>query len=186
MRLYFYYIYATICFATVALAEPAAPSVVFRNETLSFNGVVVGEVKDGRSQISLPALVQVLGTPNRVESDNRTQRSTWDSNGIQLEATPRENAPFAILFQCAAPSEDNQGIIPAGRFGGTLDCVGIQLRFDQPISDRALLLSEAGFKREQGDTETWSVRFAHWAVFLRFSPMGSIDSAVVRLLPDIY
>jgi hypothetical protein len=147
------------CCATVLPAKPAAPSVAFRNETVTFNRIVVGEVKDGRSQLSFSALVQVLGTPNRVETDNQTQRSTRDNNGIQLEATPRENAPFAILFQNAAPSADNQGIIPARRFEGTFDCLGIQLRFGEPMADRARVHSEARFKREADGAEHG---LSHW------------------------
>lgn len=186
MRLWFWLI--SICFTAIGPARAAEQSAVFGNDTLLLNGVVVGEVSDQRAKFSMPAFVQALGTPNRSEEHGHTERITWDSEGVQLEATERERAPFAVLFQYAEPDATNQGIIPTEPFRGTFDCLGIKLYLGEQIADRAGILTAAGFRMDSGSSsaETWSVQLKHWAVFLRFSAAGTIDSAVIRVVPDIY
>jgi hypothetical protein len=181
-----------ICIAiSVASIEPSKAtelSAVFGNDTLSMNGVVIGEISEGRARLALPALVQALGTPDRSQVQGHTRRITWDNEGIQLETTDQESTAFAILFEFAKPDAVNQGIIPAAQYRGTFDCLGIELHPDQPLPDRIRILAAAGFSKESGSNaaETWSVRLEHWAVFLRFSAAGTIDSAVIRVLPDIF
>jgi hypothetical protein len=69
-----------------------------------------------------------------------------------------------------------------------LDCLGIKLDAGQHIADESTFLSAAGFKKDSGSAsgEVWSLHLEHWAVFLHFSVSGTIDSAVIRVLPDIY
>lgn len=188
MQLRLWIICIPVSFASIGLSTAAEHSAVLGNDTLSMNGVVIGEVSDGRARLSLPALVQALGTPDRSEVQAHTRRITWDSQGIQLEVTDRESTPFGLLFEYGIPDATSQAIIPNGQFRGTFDCLGVELRPDQPLPDRVRILAAAGFNKESGSNaaETWSVRLEHWAVFLRFSAAGTIDSAVIRVLPDIY
>jgi hypothetical protein len=69
-----------------------------------------------------------------------------------------------------------------------LDCLGIKLAAGQSIADLATSLSAAGFNKDSGSDcgEVRSLRLEHWAVFIRFSKSGAIDSAVICVLPDIY
>jgi hypothetical protein len=188
MRLYFWLICMPISLAAVGPSCAADLSAVFSNGSLSLNGTVVGDVSDNRAKLSLPALVQALGSPDRGEVQGHTRRITWDNEGIQLEATDRESTPFGLLFEFAKPDTANQGIIPTGQYRGTFDCLGIKLYLGDQLPDRVKILTTAGFNREfsPSQAETWSLRLPHWAVFLRFSEAGSIDSAVIRVLPDIY
>ena len=162
-------------------------SARFAHDTLSLNGIAVGEVNADRAVLSLPAFVQVLGTPTRSRVDGDTERLTWDTAGIQLEAMSREGVVFAVLFQFTGP-DTNQGIIPSGQYRGTFDCLGVALTAGEQNPDRIKLLSAAGFHQDSGSDsgETWSLRFEYWAVYLRFSAGGTIDSAVIRVQPDIY
>ena len=171
--------------ASLIAAGAAEHTAVFGNDTLSLNEVVVGEVKDERAQLSLPAFVQILGAPSRTGGQGQTQRITWDNDGIQLEATNPGSTPFAVLFNYAAPGAASQGITPSGRYQGMFDCIGIKLRSGQPLSDQARMLTAAGFGKDPTFAEAWSLRLAHWAVYLRFAG-GVIDSVVIRILPDIY
>jgi hypothetical protein len=188
MQSYFWLICILISLESIGPSRAAEHSAVFGNDTLSINGVVIGEVSGGRATLSLPALIQALGPPNRTELQSHTRRITWDKEGIQLETTDRESTPFAVLFEFGTPNATNQGIIPSGRFRGTFDCLGIKLDAGAQIAERAGVLTAAGFNKEPGSTsaEAWAVRLEHWAVFLRFSAAGTIDSAVIRVLPDIY
>ena len=183
------YCFWSICIATfLAWLLPtgaAEHTAILGNETLSLNDVVVGEVKNGRAQLSLPGFVQVLGAPSRTDIHGQTQRITWDNDGIQLEATNPGGAPFAVLFNYTAPDAATQGIIPSGSYQGTFDSIGIKLRSRQPLPDQARVLTAAGFAEDPISAETWSLRLAHWAVYLRFT-RGVIDSVVIRILPDIY
>ena len=174
-----------ICLASLPSTSAAECTAVFGDETLSLNDVLVGEVKNERAQLSLPGFVQILGAPNRTEVDGQTQRITWDNDGIQLEATNPGSTPFAALFNYTAPDAATRGIIPSGSCQGTFDCLGIKLRSGQPLSDLARVLTAAGFVKDPTSAETWSLRLAHWAVYLRFTS-GVIDSVVLRILPDIY
>jgi hypothetical protein len=187
-RLSFCVICAILGFASIEPVRSAEQLVVLHDDSLSLNGVVIGEVSDQRAKLSLPALVEVLGTPNRTENHNHTHRTTWDTEGIQLEATEPESVPFAVLLQYAASDVNNQAIVPIGQFRGTLDCLGIELRAGEPLADREKILGAAGFNKQEASnaTEMWSVRLPHWAVYLRLSAAGTIDSAVIRVLPDIY
>jgi hypothetical protein len=188
MRLFFWLVCMSISLASIGPSSPAEEWAVFRNDILSLNGVAVGEVSDERGKLSLPAFVQALGTPNRSEVQGHTRRITWDTEGIQLEATARESTPFGVLFEYSVPDATNQGVIPNGQFRGTFDCLGIELHPGQPLPNRVRILTGAGFNNEYGSnaTETWSLRLAHWTLFLLFSTSGSIDSAVIRVVPDIY
>lgn len=152
------------------------------------NGFVVGEVKEDRPVLSLTALTHALGAPNRSQVQGDTQRITWDDAGVQLEATARESTAFALLFEFNRPDATDQGVIPRGQYQGTFDCVGIKLHSGVQIADLKSLLTAAGFNIESGSTgaESWSLRLEHWAVFLRFSADGKVDSAVMRVLPDIF
>jgi hypothetical protein len=171
--------------ASLLSTDAAEHTAVFGNETLWLSDVVVGEVKDERAQLSLPAFVQVLGAPSRTAVEGQTQRITWDNDGIQLEATNPGGAPFAVLLNYTAPDAATRGIIPNGSYQGTFDSFGIKLRSSQPLLDGARVLTAAGFAEDPISAETWSLRLAHWAVYLRFT-RGVIDSVVVRILPDIY
>jgi hypothetical protein len=183
------YLFWRICIATflapLLSAGAAEHTAVFSNDALSLNGVVVGDVKDEHGQLSLPAFVQILGAPTRTAVHGQTQRITWDNDGIQLEATNPGSAPFAVLFSFTAPDAASQGIIPSGSYQGTFDSLGIKLRSGQPLPDQARVLAAAGFAKDPISAETWSLRLAHWAVYLRFTE-GVIDSVVIRILPDIY
>jgi hypothetical protein len=163
-------------------------SAVFTNAGLTLNGVVVGNVVNDRAKLSVAAFTQTLGPPTRIRVDGRTQRITWDDEGVQLETIAEESIPFAVLFEFANPDSTNQGLVPSQRYRGTFDCVGISIFAGEQISDQATLLSAAGFNKDAGPAsgERWSLRLEHWAVFLQFSAAGAIESAVIRVLPDIY
>jgi hypothetical protein len=184
-RYRFWCIDILIFLASLPSTGAAERSAVFGNDTLSLNDVLVGEVKNERAQLSLPGFVQILGAPSRTAVHGQTQRITWDNDGIQLEATNPESTPFAALFNYTAPDAATRGIIPSGSYQGTFDCNGIKLRSGQPLSDQARVLTAAGFAQDPISAETWSLRLAHWAVYLRFT-RGVIDSVVIRILPDIY
>jgi hypothetical protein len=171
--------------ASLLPAGAAEHTAVFANETLSLSDAVVGEVKDGRSLLSLPGLIQILGAPSRTAIHGQTQRITWDSDGVQLEATNPESTPFAVLFSCTPSDAASQGIVPSAPYNGTLDFMGIRLRSGQSLTDEARVLTGAGFAKDPNSAQTWSLQLAHWAVYLRFT-RGVIDSVVIRILPDIY
>jgi hypothetical protein len=174
--------------AGVARSAGADLSAVFSNAGLKLNGVVAGSIVENRAKLSVAAFTQALGSPSRIRVDGGTQRLTWDDEGIQLEAIAQESVPFAVLFEFANVDSTNQGLIPNQPYRGTLDCLGIKLDDGQHIADQATFLSTAGFNKDSGSGsgEVWSLRLEHWAVFLRFSASGAIDSAVIRVLPDIY
>jgi hypothetical protein len=163
-------------------------SAVFTNAGLRLNNVEVGNIVNNRANLSAAALMQTLGPPSRIRVDGRTQRFTWDGEGIQLEAIVPESTPFAVLFEFANPDSANQAVIPSQPYRGTFDCLGISLYAGKQINGQATLLSAAGFNKDSGSAcgETWSLRLEHWAVYLEFSSGGVIESAVVRVLPDIY
>jgi hypothetical protein len=188
MRSYFWLIWVPIAASAVAPCRAGDLSTVFAKNGLSLNGTVIGGVSDSRAKLSLSALVQALGTPNRTEVHGQTQRITWDDEGIQLEAMDQESTAFAILFEFATPDATNQGVVPSGNYRGTFDCLGIKLYAGEQIEDRARILIAAGFDKESGSNsvETWSLRLEHWVLYLRFSAAGTIDSAVIRVLPDIF
>jgi hypothetical protein len=188
MQWWFGLICMSISVASIERSKAAELSAVFGNDTLSINGVVIGDLSEERSRLALPALVQALGTPDRDQVQGHTRRITWDNQGIQLEATDQETTPFAILFEFTKPDAANQGIIPTRPYRGTLDCLRIQLNSGEPIADRVKTLAALGFSKEadSNSTETWSLRLIHWAVYLRFSADGTIGSAVIRVLPDIF
>ena len=175
-------------FAVAAERSSAADlSAVLTQAGVTLNSVSVGDVADNRARLSVAAFLQTLGPPSRVRVDGHTQRFTWDDEGIQLEAISPENTPFAILFEFDPDSTD-QALKPSQPYRGTFDCLGIRLSAGQRIDDQASLLSAAGFNKDSGSAsdQMWSLRLEHWAVFLRFSGSGAIDSAVIRVLPDIY
>ena len=163
-------------------------SAVLTNSELTLNSVGVGNVVADRAQLSAAALMRTLGPPSRVRVDGRTQRFTWDDEGVQLEAITPESTPFAVLFEFATPNSTNQAVVPSQPYQGTFNCLGISLSTGQRIDDQARLLSAAGFNKdsESASDQMWSLRLEHWAVFLQFSASGAIDSAVVRVQPDIY
>ena len=188
MRLCAWLVTILIFAAGVAWSRAADLSAVLSNAGLKLNGVVVGNTLENRAKLSVPAFTQALGPPSRTRVDGRTQRITWDDDGIQLEAIAQESIPFAVLFEFANVDSTNQGLIPSQPYRGTLDCLGIKLEAGQSIADLAPSLSAAGFNKDSGSDscEVWSLRLEHWAVFMRFSKSGAIDSAVIRVLPDIY
>jgi hypothetical protein len=163
-------------------------SAVFTNAGLTLNSTAVGNVVNDRAELSVPAFMQTLGPPARTLVDGRTQRFTWDGEGVQLETIAPESIPFAVLFQFGNSDSTNQGIIPSQPYRGTFNCLGISLSAGTQIEGQAPLLSAGGFNRNSGSAsgETWARRLEHWAVFLHFSASGAIDSAVIRVLPDIY
>jgi hypothetical protein len=182
-----------ICIAlVVASARPLAAaelSAVFTGDNFSLNSVLVGEVKEGRSTLSLAALVQALGAPNRTQvQGGATQRITWDEAGIQLETSFNESTPFALLIEFGKPSTADQGVVPSGQFSGILDCLGIKLRGQDRIGSVRSLLTLAKFNREPrpGGAESWSLQLEHWSIYLLFTADGTIDSAVIRVLPDLF
>lgn len=180
---------AILIFAVgVEPSSAANVSTVFTNSGLTVNTVSVGKFVDNRAQLSVAGFMQTLGSPTCVRVDGRTQRFTWDDKGIQLEAIAPESTPFAVLFEFANADSTDQGVVPSQPYRGTLTCLGIRLSVGQRINDQATLLSAAGFKRDFGSAsgQVWSLRLEHWAVFLRFSASGTIDSAVIRVLPDVY
>jgi hypothetical protein len=174
--------------AGVARCPAADLSAVFSDAGLKLNGVVIGKIVEDRAKLSVAAFTQALGPPSRTRVDGRTERMTWDDDGIQLEAIAQESAPFAVLFEFANADATNQGLIPNQPYRGTLDCLGIELAAGQHIAGQETFLSAAGFNKDSGSAaaQEWSLRLEHWAVFLRFSASGAIDSAVIRVLPDIY
>jgi len=181
--------FTILIFAAGVGRSPAADlSAVFSNAGLKLNGVVAGNIVEDRAKLSVPAFTQALGPPSRSRVDGRTQRITWDDEGIQLEAIAPEGAPFSVLFEFENVDSTDQGLIPNQVYRGTLDCLGIKLAAGQQIADKVTFLSGAGFDKDSGSAaaEEWSLRLEHWAVFLRFSASGAIDSAVIRVLPDIY
>jgi hypothetical protein len=173
---------------SVRPARAADLSAVFTQDNLSVNAVMVGEVKQNRSVLSLPALVQALGPPSRSQVKGGTRRISWDEAGIQLEATAQESTPFALFFEFGGANAENQGVVPSGQYEGTLDCLGIKLHPSVQIAEVKSPLASAGFNHESGSTaaESWSVRLEHWTAFLRFSANGELDSAVIRILPDLF
>ena len=178
-----------LVFAAAAAQSSAADlSAAFGSEGLRLNGVIAGNIVEDRAKLSVAALTQALGSPSRTRVDGRTQRITWDDEGIQLEAIAQESVPFAILFEFGNGDSTNQGLIPNQPYRGTLDCLGIKLYAGLQIAGQTTFLSAAGFNKESGSAsgELWSLRLEHWAVFLQFSDSGVIDSAVIRVLPDIY
>jgi hypothetical protein len=180
---------AILIFAVGVERSTAADlSAVLTNSELTLNKVDAGNVVADRAQLSMAAFTETLGPPTRFRLDGRTQRFTWDDMGIQLEAIAPESTPFAVLFEFATPNSTNQGVIPSQPYRGTFDCLGISLSVGQRIDEQAKLLSAAGFNKDSGSAsgQVWSLRLEHWAVFLQFSASGTIDSAVVRVLPDIY
>ena len=172
----------------VARSSAADLSAVFNSAGLRLNGVVAGNIVEDRAKLSVAAFTQALGPPGRVRADGRTQRFTWDDEGVQLEAIVQESVPFAVLFEFGNVDSTNQGLIPNQPYRGTLDCLGIKLYAGLQIAAQATSLSAAGFNKDPGSAsgEVWSRRLEHWAVFLHFSNSGVIDSAVIRVLPDIY
>jgi hypothetical protein len=178
---------SVLCFS-VKPTRAADLSAVFTQDSLSVNAIMVGEVKENRSVLSLPALVHALGTPSRSQVQGGTRRISWDEVGIQLEATAQESTPFALLFEFGGGNAEDQGVVPSGQYEGTLDCLGIKLHSSVQIADVKSLLASAGFNHESESTaaESWSVRLEHWTAFLRFSANGKLDSAVFRILPDLF
>jgi hypothetical protein len=172
---------------SLAADRSAVLSAVLSNSGLNLNGLVAGDVAENRAKLSVAAFTQALGPPSRTRVDGHTERITWDDQGIQLEAIAQEGVPFAVLFEFANVDSTNQGLVPNQPYRGTLDCLGIKLDSSQHIADQVTLLSAAGFNRDSASVpgDVWSVRIEHWAVFLRFSSSGVIDSAVIRVLPDI-
>jgi hypothetical protein len=178
-----------LIFAAGVARTPAADlSAVFNNTGLRLSGVVVGNIVEDRAKLSVAAFMQALGPPSRMRVDGRTQRFTWDDEGVQLEAIVQESVPFAVLFEFANVDSTNQGLIPNQPYRGTLDCLGIKLYAGLQTVGQATFLSAAGFNKDSGSAsgEVWAVRLEHWVVFLHFSNSGVIDSAVIRVLPDIY
>ena len=178
-----------LIFAAGILQSPAADlSAVFSGAGLRLNGVVAGNIVEDRAKLLVAAFTQALGPPSRIRVDGNTQRITWDDEGIQLEAIAQESVPFAVLFEFANVDSNNQGLLPNQLYRGTLDCLGIKLYAGQQIASQATFLSAAGFNKDSGSAsgDVWSLRLEHWAVFLHFSASGAIDSAVIRVLPDIY
>jgi hypothetical protein len=188
MRLCAWLVTILIFAAGVARSRAADLSAVFTNAGLKLNGVVVGDILENRAKLLVPAFTQALGPLGRTRIDGRTQRITWDDDGIQLETMAQESIPFAVLFEFANVDSTNQGLIPNQPYRGTLDCLGVKLDAGQQIADLATFLSAAGFNKDsRSDSgEVWSLRLEHWAVYMRFSASGTIDSAVIRVLPDIY
>ena len=188
MRVHALLVTIMILAAGIAQSQAADLSAVFSNAGLRVNGAVTGSIVENRAKLSVPAFIQALGPPSGVRVDGRTQRITWGDAGIQLEAIAQESVAFAVLFQFGTVDSTNQGLIPRQPYRGTLDCFGITLRAGQQIADEATFLSAAGFNKDSGSAsgEEWSLRLENWAVFLRFSTSGAIDSAVIRVLPDIY
>ena len=174
--------------AEVERSSAADLSAAFTSDGLTLNSVGVGNVVNDRAELSVPAFMQTLGPPARTLVDGRTQRLTWDAEGIQLETMAPESIPFAVLFQFGNADSTNQGIIPSQPYRGTFDCLGISLSAGQQIDGQAASLSASGFVRESRSAsgETWSRRLEHWVMFIHFSGSGAIDSAVIRILPDIY
>jgi hypothetical protein len=172
---------------TVERSSAADLSAVLTQTRLTLNCVSVGAVVDNRAKLSVPAFMQTLGPAARVRVDGRTQRFTWDDEGIQVEAIAPESTPFAILFEFD-PDATDQAVKPSQTYRGTFNCLGIRLSAGQRIDDQASLLSDAGFNKDSGSAsgQMWSLRLEHWAVFVQFSASGVIDSAVIRVLPDIY
>jgi len=180
---------AILVFAVAAERSSAADlSAVLTQTGLTLNSVIVGNVVDDRAKLSVTAFMQAIGPPTRVRGDGRTQRFTWDDEGIQLEALVPESTLFAILFEFADPDSTDQAVRPSRRYRGTFNCLGIRLTAGQRVDEQATSLSAAGFKKDSGSASgrVWSLRLEHWAVFLQFSASGTIDSAVIRVLPDIY
>ena len=180
---------AILIFAVaVERASAADLSAVLTQAGLTLNDVGVGNVVDDRAKLSVAAFTQTLGPPARVRVDGRTQRFTWDDEGIQLEAIAPESTAFAVLFEFTTPDSPDQAVKPSQAYRGTFDCLGIPLSAGQRIDDQATPLSSAGFNKESGSAsgQRWSLQLQHWAVFLQFSASGTIDSAVIRVLPDIY
>lgn len=180
---------AILIFAAAAERSlAAAPSVVLTNFGLTLNNVGVGSVIDDRAELSLSAFMQTLGPPDRSRVDGRTQRITWDDKGIQLEAIAPESTAFAVLFQFANHDSTNQAVIPSQPYQGTFNCGGVSLSAGERIERQATFLAAAGFNKnsESASGQMWSLRLEHWEVFLQFSAAGTIDSAVVRVLPDLY
>jgi hypothetical protein len=178
-----------LIFAAGVVRSPAADlSAVFSSAGLRLNGVAAGNIVEDRAKLSVAAFMQALGPPSRIRVDGRTQRFTWDDEGVQLEAIAQESVPFAVLFEFGNVDSTNQGLIPNRPYRGTLDCLGVRLDAGLQIAGQATFLSAAGFNKDFGSVsgEVWSVRLEHWAVFLHFSNSGVIDSAVIRVLPDIY
>jgi hypothetical protein len=174
--------------AGLARSLAADLAAVFSDVGLKLNGIPAGNIVENRAKLSLAAFTQALGPPTRTRIDGRTERITWDDVGIQLEAIAQDSVPFAVLFEFANIDSTNQGIIPNQPYRGTLDCLGIKLDAGLHIADQATALSAAGFNKDSGSIpdEVWSLHSENWAVFLRFSSSGAIDSAVIRVLPDIY
>jgi hypothetical protein len=188
MRVYTSLVTILIFAAGVVRSSAADLSAVFSDAGLRLNGVVAGNIVEDRAKLSLAAFTQALGPPSRTRVDGRTQRITWDDEGIQLEAIAQESAPFAVLFEFASVDSTNQGLIPNQPYRGILDCLGTKLDAGQQIASQATSLSAAGFNKNSASAsgEVWSLHLEHWAVFLQFSASGAIDSAVIRILPDIY
>jgi hypothetical protein len=179
----------SILIFTAGVASPAADlSAVFSDAGIRLNGVVAGDIVEDRAKLSVAAFTQALGPTSRIRVDGRTQRFTWDDEGVQLETIVQESVPFAVLFEFGNVDATNQGLIPNKPYRGTLDCLGIKLYTGLQIAGQATFLSAAGFKKDSGSAsgEVWSHRLEHWAVFLQFSNSGVIDSAVIRVLPDFY
>lgn len=180
---------AILIFATgIGRSSAGDVSAVFTNAGLTLNDVHAGTIVNDRAKLSVAAFTQALGPPSRMRVDGRTQRITWDDQGIQLEAIAQESVVFAVLFEFANVDSTNQGLIPNQPYRGNLDCLGIRLDAGQQIASQATFLSAAGFNKEAGSAsgEVWSLRLEHWAVFLQFSASGAIDSAVIRVLPDVF
>jgi hypothetical protein len=178
-----------LIFAAGTVRSSAADlSAVFSSAGLRLNGVVAGNIVENRAKLSVAAFTQALGATSRIRVDGRTQRFTWDDEGVQLEAIAQESIPFAVLFEFGNVDSTNQGLIPKEPYHGTLDCLGIKLYAGLQIAGQETFLSAAGFNKDSGSAsgEVWSLRLDHWAVFLQFSNSGVIDSAVIRVLPDIY
>jgi hypothetical protein len=163
-------------------------SAIFTQAGLMLNRVGVGQVANGRGQLSVAAFRQVLGPPTRIRVEGHTQRLSWDDQGIQLEALAPESVPFAVLFEFRNPDSISQAIEPSQPYRGTLDCLGIRLSAGQRNDEQMKSLPAVGFNKdpESSSGQMWSVHLEHWAVFLQFSASETIDSAVIRILPDIY
>src|SRR5260370_42420643 len=65
MQLCFWILCIPVSLASIGLSRAAEDSAVFGNDTLSMNGVVIGEVSDGSARLSLTSLVQALRTSAR-------------------------------------------------------------------------------------------------------------------------
>jgi len=174
--------------ATVGPSQAGDLSAVLTRDNVSLNAVVVGEVKENRSILSLPGLVQALGVPSRTQVQGGTERITWDEAGIQLEATAPEMTPFALFFAFGRAYAGEQGVVPSGHYGGAFDCLGIKLRAAKRIEDLKSQLAAARFNQgsPSNGKESWSIELEHWTIFLQFNADGTIDSAVVRVRPDMF